>query len=157
MTRITKAYNELVGLLLNPEDQEKFEWVIGAMLSGGPPNMLVIRGEAASGKTTLTTIVRKLLLSPSTANTSPCVAFEHSDNYQGINPDAFTFVEMNHHSGLELDAIVIQTTGNRVPVNKHYVLMQAIDLELVDIGRNCIALYEELGEGYYDTFQENNR
>lgn len=155
----TRAYNELVNILLAREDRVKFEWAIGAMLSDGPRNIVVVRGPAGSGKTTLMTIVRKVLLSPFTGHFAPRVDFLNEDNFVEVDPDAFTFAEINHISGLELDAIVIETTGNRVPVNKHYVLMREIDSELIDIANSCISLYREMGDGddCYSTFEENNR
>lgn len=163
----TKAYNELVTTILSEEDQQKFEWAIGAMLSGGTPNTVVIRGDTATGKTTLTTIVRKMLVSPSTGNysrkvdfqygNSRRVEFQYGDTSFENSPDTFIFVEMNDYSGVELDALVISTTGDRVPVNKHYVLTQQIDSELIYIAEHCIDVYRHFGDDYYSTFQENNR
>jgi hypothetical protein len=153
-----KAYNEMIGLLLSREDQEKFEWSIGCMLDNGPCHMVVLRGARGTGKTTLMTIVRKVLLSPFAGGFAPRVSFVNEDRIGESEPGVFTFVEMNDDSGPDLGGlIVVQTTGDRVPVNKHYVLMREIDSELVAIADNCIALFRELGEDYYNTSQENNR
>jgi hypothetical protein len=85
------------------------------------------------------------------------VEFLYAAERTQIDPDIFTFVETNVHTGIESDAIAITTTGERVPVNKHHVLMQEVDAELVDVANHCISLYRELGEDFYNTFQENNR
>lgn len=152
-----RAYNGLVGFLLTDEDRQKFEWSIGCMLDGGPCKTVVILGRTGSGKSTLMNLVRKILLSPFVGSFGPQVEFLNAADRAKINPDIFTFMEANAHTGAEPDAIVIYTTGNRVPVNKHWVLMQEVDSELVDVANHCITLYRELGEGFYNTFQENNR
>lgn len=152
-----RAYHELVNLLLSPRDQEKFEWAIGAMLSDGPRYTFVIMGPAGTGKTTLTKIVRKILLSPFTGNYAPRVAFlEWSRPVSHVDDDTFIFVESLTTDAITDDSIVIETTGDRIPVNKHYVLMQEINEELDTVAERCIALYRELGDDYY-TSQENNR
>lgn len=153
----TKAYNGLVETLISREDQEKFEWTLGCMLDNGPCQTVVLRGGARTGKTTLMTIVRKVLLSPFTGNYAPRVNFLNEMEMKLLEPGIFAFVEANEDSRLELDALVIKTTGSRIPVNKHFVLMNEIDSELVAIADKCIAVYRELGEDYYSTDRENNR
>lgn len=147
----TRAYNELVSLLLSEEDREKFEWAIGCMLDNGPCHVVVIRGAGGTGKSTLTTIARKIVLSPFAGNFAPRVAFLTWDSHElpHVDNDTFVFVESNELDVIYDDSIVITTTGARVPVNKHYVLMQEIDSEQVNIADNCVALYRSLGEGYY--------
>lgn len=148
MTHIPKAYNELVGVLLTEEDRAKFEWAIGAMLSEGPPNILVVHGRPGTGKSTLLNIVRKILLSDVRA-VAARTHFQH-DGYSAVDPDSFVFA-----ASIELvaprEAINISTTGDRVPVNKHYVLMQQIDGEAFDLSEHCIDVYRN------NNFQENNR
>lgn len=160
MTR-AKAYREMMTLLLSPRDEEKFEWLLGYMLDNpdsGPFHRVVFLGEAGSGKTTLTQIARKVLFSPFAGHFAPRVAFlEWSQPVDHVEDDRFLFVESLTDEAVTDDSIVIQTTGDRVPVNKHYVLMHEIDGEVEDIADRCIALYRELGDDYYQTFQENNR
>lgn len=156
----TRAYDELVKTILSPEDQEKFEWAVGCMLDNGPCHVVTLLGGAATGKTTLTNIVRKVLLSPFTGNAAPRVAFlEAGRAYRprDFASDAFIFFEAISPRDIVEDSLVIRTTGNRVPVNKHYVLMDEIDAELVIIADNCIALFRELGEGYYNDIQGDNQ
>lgn len=154
-----KAYNEMVGLLLSRADRQKLEWSIGAMLDDGPRNTVVLYGERGTGKTTLVTIIRKVLLSPSDSSFVPRVVFVSwdSDETPRVDSDTFIFVESLTGDIPGEDLIVIETTGDRVPVNKHYVLMREIDSELGDIAEHCIDLFRELGDDYYNTFQESNR
>jgi hypothetical protein len=152
----TRAYDELVKTILSPEDREKFEWAIGCMLDNGPCHVVTLLGDAATGKTTLTNIVRKVLLSPFTGNVAPRVAFLEAGRAwkpRDIASDSFLFYETNRPNDIIEGSLVIWTTGHRVPVNKHFVLMDEIDAELTVIADNCIALFRELGETYY---QENN-
>lgn len=155
----TRAYNEMVGLLLEREDRQKFEWAIGAMLEDGPRNIVVLLGAPRTGKTTLTKIVRKVLLSPEAGAFAPRVAFLSWDLHElpQVDDDMFVFVEALIGDALTKDSLIIKTTGDRVPVNKHYVLMREIDSELGDIAEHCIELYRELGYDYYNMFQENDR
>ena len=153
----TRAYNELVDTILFREDREKFEWAVGCMLDNGPCHVVTLLGGPMTGKTTLTTIARKILLSPFTGNVAPRVAFLERGRPRGFNDDTFIFDEVLSPDEIIDGSLVIQTTGNRVPVNKHYVLMAEIDSELIVIADNCIALFRELGENYYNETQENNR
>lgn len=152
MTHIPKAYNELVGLLLTEEDRAKFEWAIGAMLAEGPPNVLVIHGGPATGKSTLLNIVRKVLLSDVRA-VAARTHIQH-DNYSEVGPDAFVFSASNEMVAPR-GAINISTTGVRVSVNKHYVLMNQIDVEALDVAEHCINVYHNGPRAVYN--QENNR
>lgn len=167
MKQQTRAYNELVSLLLGPEDQQKFEWAVGAMLSDGPRNVVVFQGHAGTGKSTLMAIVRKLgMTGTGLTDFAPRMAFTNwSDgdlarSIGAIRPDfdddTYVFVEANTEvpSG---NKIIIHTTGDRVPVNKHYVLMQEIDKELLTIARGCSDMYFAIGEDYDITNLENNR
>lgn len=146
MNRLPKAYNEMVGLLLTEEDRAKFEWAIGAMLSEGPPNILVIHGGPATGKSTLLNIVRKILLSDVRAVAAR--TYIQHDNYSEVGPDAFVFSQSNELVAPK-GAINISTTGDRMSVNKHYVLMHQIDVEALDVAEHCINVYTNS--------QENNR
>lgn len=57
------AYRELFGTLYSPEQLEKLEWAIGAIVSGDAKNIqkfLVLYGEAGTGKSTWLNLVQQL-------------------------------------------------------------------------------------------------
>lgn len=148
MNQVPKAYNELVGLLLTEEDRSKFEWAIGSMLSNAPAEILVVHGESGSGKSTLLGIIRKILLTDVRA-VAARVYFQH-DGYERVNDDSFVFAASPRPIVTRDDGVIrISTTGDRVSVNKHYVLMNQIDDEANAIAQHCINVYHNT--------QENNR
>ena len=58
-----EAYDELVGTLYSPEEREKLEWAIGAVVSGDSVKIqkfIVLYGEAGTGKSTVLNIIQKL-------------------------------------------------------------------------------------------------
>ena len=59
----TEAYDELIGTLYNPEERQKIEWAIGAVISGDARKIqkfIVLFGEAGTGKSTVLNIIQKL-------------------------------------------------------------------------------------------------
>lgn len=57
------GYNELMDTLYNPEEREKLEWAIGAIISGDSKDIqkfIVLYGEPGSGKSTFLNIVQEL-------------------------------------------------------------------------------------------------
>ena len=57
------AYDELIGTLYSPEEREKIEWAIGAIVNGDSKKIqkfLVLYGPPGSGKSTVLNIVEKL-------------------------------------------------------------------------------------------------
>lgn len=57
------AWDELVGTLYNPEEREKIEWAIGAIVSGDSKKIekfLVFYGPGGTGKSTIMKIIQKL-------------------------------------------------------------------------------------------------
>lgn len=58
-----EAYDELMTVLYDPEEREKLEWAIGAIISGEAKSIqkfIVMYGEAGSGKSTFLNIVQEL-------------------------------------------------------------------------------------------------
>lgn len=57
------AYDELMGVLYSPEEREKLEWAIGAVVNGASKEVqkfIVLYGDPGSGKSTVLNIVQKL-------------------------------------------------------------------------------------------------
>ncbi len=57
------AYEELVGTIYEPEERQKLEWAIGAIVAGDAKNIqkfVVLYGDAGSGKSTFLNIVQRL-------------------------------------------------------------------------------------------------
>jgi hypothetical protein len=159
VTNLPRAYNELVGLLLSEEDRVKFEWAIGSILSGGPAHVLIIHGDVRSGKSTLLDIARRVLLADDRGNLR--VGFQH-DGYSGVDsfyPDTFVFAAtLEPIAGAEGEdgLLHISTTGERVSVNKHYVLMNQLYDEASAVSEHCIDVYRNGPRAVRNT-KENNR
>jgi energy-coupling factor transporter ATP-binding protein EcfA2 len=59
------AWDELVGTLYSPEEREKIEWAIGAVISGDSKKLqkfLVLYGPGGTGKSTILNIIAKLFV-----------------------------------------------------------------------------------------------
>ena len=59
----TKAYDRLMSVLYSPEEREKIEWAIGAVVSGDSKKLqkfLVLYGAAGTGKSTVLNIIQQL-------------------------------------------------------------------------------------------------
>lgn len=57
------SYEELISTLYSPEEREKLEWAIGAVVSGDSVKIqkfIVLYGEAGTGKSTVLNIIQKL-------------------------------------------------------------------------------------------------
>ena len=57
------AYDEMIGTLYSPEEREKLEWAIGAIISGDSLNIqkfIVLYGSGGTGKSTVLNIIQKM-------------------------------------------------------------------------------------------------
>lgn len=57
------AYDELISTLYSPEERQKIEWAIGAVISGDAKKIqkfIVLFGEAGTGKSTVLNIIQKI-------------------------------------------------------------------------------------------------
>jgi len=155
MNQIPKAYNELVSLLLSEEDRATFERAIGSALVEGPRTVLLIHGDTASGKSTLLNIVRKLVMIPLNGGYAPRVIIKHEvverelERDIRLEPQTYIFAATNQPVYIAEGVDLISTTGDRVSVNKHYVLMNQIDDEAVAVAQHCVNVFHNT--------QENNR
>lgn len=150
----TKAYHELMTRILDEENYEKFEWSVGAMLTGATSRPVVIVGPSGSGKTTLTSIIRSIL-TKYVSDFSPRVTFVHwNEPMNSATEDTYVFVESLHET--DPTCLTIHTTGDRIPVNAYHVLMRQIETELDIVADLCITTYQTLGYAHYDNeIQEN--
>lgn len=103
------AWDELVGVLYDPEERAKIEWAIGAIISGDAKNIqkfLVLYGKGGTGKSTVLNIIQKLfegyyttfeakaLTSSSNAfatevfKSNPLVAIQHDGDLSKIEDNA---------------------------------------------------------------------
>jgi len=101
----TEAYDKLMSTLFNPEEREKLEWALGAIIAGEGKDIqkfIVLYGEGGTGKSTFLNIVQKLFPGyytafeakalTSTSNTfstevfrnNPLVAIQHDGDLSGI-------------------------------------------------------------------------
>lgn len=58
-----KAYDKLMSVIYSPEEREKIEWAIGAIVSGDSKKLqkfMVLYGAAGTGKSTILNIIQKL-------------------------------------------------------------------------------------------------
>lgn len=99
------AYDEIIGTLYEPEERDKLEWAIGAVVSGDAKKIqkfMVLYGEAGAGKSTILNIIQQLftgyyttfeakaLTSSSNAfstevfKTNPLVAIQHDGDLSRI-------------------------------------------------------------------------
>lgn len=144
-----KAYNELIGNILEDEDRIKFEWAMGAMLTYSIPRTVLIAGPSGSGKTTLTDIIRNIL-TRFVSDFSPRVAFvDWNGNIPDYPNDTYIFIESNFEPDILNGVLTIRTTGNTIPVNKYHVLMREIRDDLRPIVDECINRYRALGVYHY--------
>lgn len=100
-----EAYDKLMSTLFNPEEREKLEWALGAIIAGEGKDIqkfIVLYGEGGTGKSTFLNIVQKLFPGyytafeakalTSTSNTfstevfrnNPLVAIQHDGDLSGI-------------------------------------------------------------------------
>ena len=59
------SYDKIIGTLYDPEEREKLEWAIGAIVSGDSKDIqkfIVLYGEMGSGKSTILNIIQKLFM-----------------------------------------------------------------------------------------------
>ena len=58
-----EAYDELISTLYSPDERQKIEWAIGAVISGDAKKIqkfIVLFGEAGTGKSTVLNVIQKL-------------------------------------------------------------------------------------------------
>lgn len=135
------GYEDLLSVILTPEDRNKFEQFIGQALSDGPTGCLVIEGSSATGKSTLIEIAAMIL------KDIPGISYRHDGFGKSPLNSKYTFVAIQQRSKRdEPNAIMICTTGNTMPVGSYHGTMLLIGSELVTISRLCVEQYRRLTE-----------
>lgn len=85
----TSAYDELIGMLYEPEERAKLEWAVGSIVAGDAKDIqkfIVLYGEGGSGKSTFLNIVQSLFAGYYTA----FEAKELTSNSNAFAIEAFT-------------------------------------------------------------------
>lgn len=159
--RAVGSWNELLGTLLSDEDRKKIEWSIGCVLAGGPAKILSVVGEAGSGKSSILTLALRVF-EECREEDSLKVSILHEGLVEGFSDDSFVFV-----SSLspvlppyfdEINPILeTQTTGQKLSLNKFYLLAGFIGSSLGSIALKCLKTYRELGPTHYDTLRESSK
>lgn len=77
-----------------------------------------------------------------------------------IKPRSFLFMGTNKpvritdaKSGIMRRLIDVEPTGNLIPIDRYFQLMNAIPFEMGQIANHCIKVYRELGFKYYDKYR----
>lgn len=94
------AYEEIISTLYDPEEREKIEWCIGAILSGDSKKIqkfAAFYGDPGSGKGTILTIVEKLFQ-------GYCKSFSAKDLVSGSNTFATEALRSNPLVAIDADA-----------------------------------------------------
>ncbi|AWN05919.1 helicase [Streptomyces phage CricKo] len=159
--RAVGSWNELLGVLLEDEDRKKIEWAIGAIIAGGPTKMLVITGPEKSGKSSILTLMERVIEMHREEDSLP-VAVRRS-GASDPDMDRFMLIEDNRPGLAERwfkipeRIIEVPTTGHTLTLNNFYLLAGFISSHMGAIATRCLATYRELGPNHYDTVRENNK
>lgn len=137
------AWDEFVGTVYDEENRRLLEGVIGAFKSGVPfdgKKVVILYGDAASGKSTTLSILRVLFR-------DRIAAYEGDPPKWGLRDERPWFITRNYpphpeDEGLKRRAVLIQTSGETIPSEKHQVLISRIYGERANIIRYCTEVYK---------------
>lgn len=131
------AYEELMSTLYSPEERDKLEWAIGAIISGDSKHIqkfIVLYGSAGSGKSTFLNIVQKLF-----------------DGYYSVF-DAKALASGNNQFSLESfknnPLVAIQHDGDLSRIEDNTKLNSIVSHELMDVNTK----YEKIYSQKFDSF-----
>lgn len=62
----------------------------------------------------------------------------------------------NVDAGIVRRAVTVEPTNNRVPLKEYNRLMHGISFELAGIAHKAMQMFEEMGPGYYEEYQDNH-
>lgn len=104
-----QSYDEIIGTLYSPEEREKLEWAIGAIISGDSKTIqkfIVLYGDAGAGKSTILNIIQMLFdgyyctfdakeltnnsnsFATDAFSNDPLVAIQHDGDLSGIKDNS---------------------------------------------------------------------
>lgn len=131
------AYDELVSLLYSPEERQKFEWAIGAILTGDAKKIekfLVFYGAGGTGKSTVMNIVSKLF--GGKIKDGGYVAFFDAQALTG-NSNAFSTAAFRHNP-----LVAIQHDGDLSKIETSARLHSITSHEDMEINEKFKAQYD---------------
>jgi energy-coupling factor transporter ATP-binding protein EcfA2 len=149
-----KPWNELLNTWFSQGDKDAIEWAIGCIIAGGPKKILVITGDAGTGKSITVDLMARVIRHCREESTNQ-VVIRH-DGLDEIKDDSFMIVADNvplkHHTE---QTIGITTTGKRIPHDACLKLFGQAYASPGRIGSQCLTKYRNLGKSYFE--KENDR
>lgn len=125
------AYEKLVSTLYDPQERDKFEWAIGAIISGDSKSIqkfLVFYGESGSGKSTIMNIIEDLF---------PGYTASFEAKALGTSTNAFSLESFKDNP-----LIAIQQDGDLSRIEDNTKLNSIISHEKMTVNTKYKALYE---------------
>jgi len=125
------AWDELVGTLYAPEEREKIEWCIGAVVSGDSRDIqkfLVFNGDPGAGKGTILKIIRKLFK-------GYCVSF----NAKALTQSNKSFTMEAFRSN---PLVAIQEDGDLSKIEDNTKLNSIVSHETMEMEEKFVKSYE---------------
>lgn len=141
MKHIPNAYVELVETLLSKSDRFEFERAIGAAITEGTKQIVLIYGDPASGKSTLLSIAGKIFIFSNVMGIgAPPVVLQH-EGYIEASTGTTVFAAINKPIAVD-GSVTINTTGKRVSPQKLRGLMSEIAFGLGAISEHCTQVHK---------------
>ena len=192
-----ESYERMMNVLYSPEERQKLEWAIGAIINGDAKTIqkfLVLYGDPGTGKSTILEIIQKMFngyysifeakaltnsnnaFSTEQFKSNPLIAIQHDGDLSRIEDNSklnsvisheeivvnekyksgysmrmncFLFMATNKpvkitdgKAGLIRRLIDVRPTGDKLPPDLYYELIDKIQFELPAIAWHCKQVYE---------------
>jgi hypothetical protein len=151
-----QAWDCLLETLFTVEDQVVIEWAIGSVIAGGPTKVLAVSGPAASGKTTVFHLARKIIEHCKEEDSLHVVFHDWDSRRLPKFEGRFVFFASLDENLAPDDSIRIKTTGVTHSNDTWRMLRDLIQEDPGTVGSHCLGTFRDLGPDYYDN-QENNK
>lgn len=141
-----QAWNRIAQTYFSPEDREMVEWAIGSALAGGPKFAMVIKGDPATGKSTVLKIIESIFKDTHT----PEVATRH-DGLTDYRDDAHMFaatVTTARKPRGSNPMLRVEVTGKTLTPNQHALSLGFITQDTATLADYFLEKYTELGPHY---------